>query len=147
MKKEFIFQGNGFVLKWKVHSLIIFRIQCLENFLIIFQERMNQVSQLFYLCCQELSVFFRRYNLKIMLRNEIIPSNKNTQFLGMTFYSRLNWEKHFNKLRAKAKRALNAIRVVAGKIDRRLENPKRIIQCNIVPKNCNFYPDARNVRN
>ena len=50
-----------------------------------------------------------------MLRNEIIPSNKNTQFLGMTFYSRLNWEKHFNKLRAKAKRALNAIRVVAGK--------------------------------
>ena len=33
----------------------------------------------------------------------------------MTLDSRLNWEEHINKLRAKAKRALNTIKVVAGK--------------------------------
>ena len=33
----------------------------------------------------------------------------------MTLDSRLKWEEHINKLRAKAKRALNTIKVVAGK--------------------------------
>ena len=33
----------------------------------------------------------------------------------MTLDSRLNWEEHINKLRAKAKRALNIIQVVVGK--------------------------------
>ena len=33
----------------------------------------------------------------------------------MKLYSRLNQEEHINKLRAKAKRTLNTIRVVAGK--------------------------------
>ena len=33
----------------------------------------------------------------------------------MTPDSRLNWEEHINKLTAKAKRALNTIRVVAGR--------------------------------
>ena len=33
----------------------------------------------------------------------------------MTLNSTLNWEEHTNKLRAKAKRALNTIKVVAGK--------------------------------
>ena len=53
--------------------------------------------------------------IEIMLRNEIIPSKENTQFLGMTLDNRLNWEKHINKLRVNAKRALITIRVVAGK--------------------------------
>ena len=50
-----------------------------------------------------------------MLRNEIIPSKESSHFLGMTRDSRLNWEEHINKLRAKAKRALNTIKVVTGK--------------------------------
>ena len=50
-----------------------------------------------------------------MLRNKVIPSKKSIQFLGMTLDSRLNWEEHINKLRAKAKRALNIIKVIAGK--------------------------------
>ena len=48
--------------------------------------------------------------------------------MGMTLDSRLNWEEHINKLRAKAKRALNTIRVVTGK---KLKNPKKIAQCNM----------------
>ena len=50
-----------------------------------------------------------------MLRNKIIPYIESTQFLEMTLDNRLNWEDHVNKLRAKAKRALNTIRVVAVK--------------------------------
>ena len=33
----------------------------------------------------------------------------------MTLDSRLNWEEHIEKTRAKAKRALNIIKIVAGK--------------------------------
>ena len=33
----------------------------------------------------------------------------------ITLDSRLNWEEHIKKLRAKAKKALNSIKVVAGK--------------------------------
>ena len=33
----------------------------------------------------------------------------------MTLDSRLNWEEHVNKLRAKAKTTLNNIKVIAGK--------------------------------
>ena len=50
-----------------------------------------------------------------MLRNKIIPSKESNQFLRMTLDSRLNWEEHIKKLRAKAKRALNAIKMVVGK--------------------------------
>ena len=50
-----------------------------------------------------------------MLRSEIIPSKESTQFLGMILDSKLKWGEHNNKLRAKAKRALNTIRVIAGK--------------------------------
>ena len=50
-----------------------------------------------------------------MLRNKIIPSKESTKFLGMTLDSRLSVEEHINKLKAKAKRALNTIKVVAGK--------------------------------
>ena len=35
--------------------------------------------------------------------------------LGMTLDSRLNWEEHINNLKAKAKRALNTIKAIAGK--------------------------------
>ena len=53
--------------------------------------------------------------IEIKLRNKIIPTKESTQFFGMTLDSRLNWEKHINKLRAKANRALNTIKVVAEK--------------------------------
>ena len=53
--------------------------------------------------------------LEIRLRNENIPFKESTQFLGMTLDSRLNWEEHINNLKAKAKRALNTMKVVAGK--------------------------------
>ena len=33
----------------------------------------------------------------------------------MTLDSRLNWEEHINKLKAKAKRALNTMKAIAGK--------------------------------
>ena len=64
------------------------------------------------------SKIFRKRNeepMEIMLRNNIIPSKVSTQFLGMTLDSMLYWEEHINKLRAKAKRALNNIKVVAGR--------------------------------
>ena len=50
-----------------------------------------------------------------MLKYKIIPSKESSQFLGMTLDSRLNWKEHVNKLRAKAKRALNFIKLVAIK--------------------------------
>ena len=62
-------------------------------------------------------IIFRKRNekpIEIMLRNEIIPSIESTKFLGITLDSRLKWEEHINKLRAKAKRALNTIKVAAG---------------------------------
>ena len=40
---------------------------------------------------------------------EIIPSKGSTLFLGMTLDNILNWEEHINKLRVKAKRALNVV--------------------------------------
>ena len=51
--------------------------------------------------------------MEFMLRNKIIPPKESTHFLGMTLDSSLNWEGHIKKLRAKAKRALNNIKVVA----------------------------------
>ena len=53
--------------------------------------------------------------LEIMLRNEIIPYKESTELFGMTQDSKLNQLEHINKLRAKAKRALSTIKVVAGK--------------------------------
>ena len=53
--------------------------------------------------------------LEITLGNHKIPQKESTQFLGMTLDSRLNWEEHIEKTRAKAKRALNIIKIVAGK--------------------------------
>ena len=41
----------------------------------------------------------------------------------MTLDSRLNWEEHVNKLIAKAKRALNAIRVIAEKNGEEIGKP------------------------
>ena len=52
--------------------------------------------------------------MEIKLRNETIPSKESTQFLGMTLDSRLNLEEHINNLKAKAKRALNTMKAIAG---------------------------------
>ena len=53
--------------------------------------------------------------MEIMLGNQTISYKESTKFLGMTLDSRLNWEEHIDKTRAKAKRALNIIKIVAGK--------------------------------
>ena len=66
-----------------------------------------------------------------MLKNKIIPSKESNQFLGMILDIRLYWEEHINKLKSKAKRALNTIKVIAGKNGRRSENPKKIVQRNM----------------
>ena len=62
------------------------------------------------------------------MRNEIISSKESTHFLGMTLDCRLNWEKHINKLRAKAEKVLNTTKVVAGK---KWEGDQKTEQCNI----------------
>ena len=69
-----------------------------------------------FLPSKTISMTFANRNeepIEIMLRNKIIPSIESTQFMGTTLDSRLNWEKHINKLKAKEKRALYIIRVVA----------------------------------
>ena len=53
--------------------------------------------------------------IEIMLRDQIIPCKESTQLLEMTLDSRLKWEEHIKKLRAKTKRTLNTIRVIEGK--------------------------------
>ena len=70
------------------------------------------------------SMIFRKRNeepIEILLGNKIIPSKQSTQFLWMTLDSRLNLEEHLNKLWAKAKGALNTIKVVAGKNAKEIE--------------------------
>ena len=51
--------------------------------------------------------------LKSTLENQIISYKESTQFLGITLDSRLNREKHIDRVKAKA---LNTIKVVAGKM-------------------------------
>ena len=53
-------------------------------------------------------------SIEIMLKNKIKHSKDSIHFLGMTLDNKLNWEKHINKLRVKAKRALNTTSVVTG---------------------------------
>ena len=53
--------------------------------------------------------------MEITLRNQIIVNKESTQYLGMTLESRLNWKEHIDKMRKKAKRALNTIKVVVDK--------------------------------
>ena len=67
---------------------------------------------------QNSKMTFRKRNeepIEIKLRNQILPSKESTQFLGMKRDSRLNCEEHINEVRAKAKRALYIIKVVAEK--------------------------------
>ena len=74
--------------------------------------------------------------MEIMLKNKIKPSKESTHFLGMRIDSRLNWEEHINKSRAKAKRALNTIKVVAGKKwEGDWKNLKQTVKCNMENKN------------
>ena len=53
--------------------------------------------------------------MEITLRNQIIPYNESTQFPGMTLNSKLYQKQHIDRVKAKAKRALNNIQVVVGK--------------------------------
>ena len=57
----------------------------------------------------------RNRAIENLLRNENIFFQESTQFLGVTLDSILNMEEHINNLKAKAKTALNTIKVVAGK--------------------------------
>ena len=61
------------------------------------------------------NIIFRKGNeksIEITLRNQTMPYKKTTQFLGMILDSRMNWEEHIDRVRAKAKREINAIKVV-----------------------------------
>ena len=60
-------------------------------------------------------IYKNKEPIEIMLKNQIILSKESTQFQGIILDSRLNWEEHINKLRAKAKRVVNTIKVVAEK--------------------------------
>ena len=55
------------------------------------------------------------FRKKIILRTEFIPSKESTQFFMDELDSRLNWKEHIKKIRTKAKRALNTIKVVTEK--------------------------------
>ena len=57
------------------------------------------------------------------MRNKIISSKESTQFLGIAIDSKLSWEEHINKLRAKEKKALSTIKVVEGKNWEEIEKP------------------------
>ena len=49
----------------------------------------------------------------------------------MTLDSRLNWEENIGRVRAKAKRAISTIKVLAKKVGMRPENPEKIVQCGM----------------
>ena len=55
--------------------------------------------------------------MEITLRNQMIPYKESNQFLGIAIKSRLNWEVHIDRVRARAnaKRAFYTIHLVAGK--------------------------------
>ena len=53
--------------------------------------------------------------MEITLRNLITFYKESTHILGMTLDSRLNWEEHIDRVRAKAKRELNTIKAVVSK--------------------------------
>ena len=53
--------------------------------------------------------------IEITLSNKIIPSKESTQFLGKTLNCRLNLKEHIDRVRAKEKKPLNTIKVVADK--------------------------------
>ena len=55
-------------------------------------------------------------SLEITLKTQTIPYKDTTQFLGMNLESKLNWEEHIVRVRAKTKKALNLIKVVACKV-------------------------------
>ena len=55
-------------------------------------------------------------SLEITLKTQTIPYKDTTQFLGMNLDSKLNWEEHIVRVRAKTKKALNLIKVVACKV-------------------------------
>ena len=59
------------------------------------------------------NMVFRKRRKKNKESIEIIPNKY--QFLGMTLDSRLNWEEHIDRVRAKGERALSTIKMVAGK--------------------------------
>ena len=65
------------------------------------------------------------------LRTQIIPYKESTQFLGITLDCRLNWEEHFDRVRAKTKRAINTNKVVAGKKWELGMRPKNRAQCGV----------------
>ena len=83
--------------------------------------------------------------MKITLKKQVISYKESTKFLGMTLDSRLNWEEHVDRVRAKAKIALNTIKVVAGSRQKRRRGHKHcIVQYSdlrwIMVANCTVYP-------
>jgi len=50
----------------------------------------------------------------IKMDNKIIPYTKNLKILGLTFDEKLSWTTHIKKLKDKAKKRLNIIKVLSG---------------------------------
>jgi hypothetical protein len=46
--------------------------------------------------------------------NKIIPYTKHLKILGLTFDEKLTWTTHIKKLKDKAKKSLNIIKVLSG---------------------------------
>ena len=56
---------------------------------------------------------------------------ESTKFLEMTLDSRLNWEEHIGRIRPKAKRAINTIKVAACKKWEGDWKTLKSVKCNI----------------
>ena len=56
-----------------------------------------------------------RKTVNMIFRMKWRTNGNHTKKPNHTLDSRLNWEEHIDRMRAKAERSLNAIKVIAGK--------------------------------
>ena len=68
---------------------------------------------------------------KLLKCKQMVPYKENIQLLEMTLDSRLKWEEHINRVGAKAKRALNTVKVVANEKWNVDQKTLKSVQCNM----------------
>ena len=88
------------------------------------QAAVNSLS--FYCKCWRISMnpskssllFFARdrkpHNINVRMDGLLIPKSRFTRFLGITFDSELRWNEHVNKIRSKAIKKLNCLKILSG---------------------------------